>query len=350
MRALVKTASGVGHLELREWPEPSPAPGQVKLRVGSVGICGTDIHIYKGTWGCDPPVVLGHEWCGTIVEVGSGVTQLAPGDRVTASNPARSCGNCIHCIAGNPFMCARRVSAGYMIDGAFADYHCIDARRCHKIPDHVSFRAAALGEPISVAVRAVIERTTVHAGDLVLISGPGCIGLLTLQIAKLEGARVIVAGLNKDKVRLDCARRLGADVVVNVEKQDLLDIVLAESGGLGVDTVYECAGSPTSLDACWRAVRKEGTLVPLGVQSGPIQTDINSIMMKELRVVGSYGYVWTTWRRTVQLLADGKINVDEMVSHEFPLEAYQEAFRVTQDGSGVKVILSPEYNGAAALK
>src|SRR4051812_18167266 len=102
MRAIVKTAPGHGHLELREWPEPFPNPGQVKLRVASAGICGTDIHILKGSWRCDPPVVLGHEWCGTVVEVGSGVTHLQPGDRVTACNPAQTCGNCLHCMAGNP--------------------------------------------------------------------------------------------------------------------------------------------------------------------------------------------------------------------------------------------------------
>jgi L-iditol 2-dehydrogenase len=341
MRAIVKTAPGVGHLELKEWPEPVPGPGQVKLRVASAGICGTDIHIYKGTWRCDPPVVLGHEWCGTVVETGAGVTHFSPGDRVTASNPARTCGNCLHCMSGNPFMCEQRVSAGYMIDGAFADYNCIDARRCHKIPNHVSFRAAALGEPLAVAVRAVIERTSVHAGDLVLISGPGCIGLLTLQVAKLEGARVIVAGLSKDRIRLDCARRLGADRIVDVSNENLFDVIREESGGEGADIVYECAGSPDSLAACWRAVRKEGTLVPLGVQSGPIQTDINNIMMKELNVIGCYGYVWTTWRRTVQLLSEGKINIDEMISHDFPLEEFEQAFRVTQDGSGIKVVISP---------
>ncbi|MFZ0592883.1 MAG: alcohol dehydrogenase catalytic domain-containing protein [Bryobacteraceae bacterium] len=347
MRAIVKTAPGVGHLELKEWPEPAPGPGQVKLRIASAGICGTDIHIYKGTWRCNPPVVLGHEWCGTVVETGVGVTHLRPGDRVTASNPAETCGHCLHCMSGNPFMCERRVSAGYMIDGAFADYHCIDARRCHKIPDHVSFRAAALGEPLAVAVRAAIERIPVHAGDRVLISGPGCIGLLTLQVAKLEGARVIVAGLARDRIRLDCARRLGADLVVDVEKDDLLEIVRDQSGGEGADIVYECAGRPDSLAACWKAVRKEGTLAPLGVQSGPIETDINSIMMKELRVIGCYGYVWTTWRRTVQLLSEGKINVDAMISHDFPLEEFEQAFRVTQDGSGIKVILSPDHSSGA---
>src|SRR5580704_11210757 len=216
MRALVKTGAKVEDLELREWPDPTPAPDEVKLRVAAAGICGTDIHIIKGEWPCNPPVVLGHEFCGTIVAVGSQVRRIKLNDRVVASNPAQTCGNCYHCRVGNPFMCLQRISAGYMIDGAFAEYICIREERCHVLPDHVSFRQAALGEPMSVAIHAVIERTTVHAGDLVLVSGAGSVGLLTMLVAKLEGARVIVAGITKDRPRLALAQELGADIVVDV--------------------------------------------------------------------------------------------------------------------------------------
>ncbi|MCC6589085.1 MAG: alcohol dehydrogenase catalytic domain-containing protein [Bryobacterales bacterium] len=341
MRAIVKTAPGEGHIELRDWPEPTRRWGEVKIRVAAVGICGTDIHILHGTWRCDPPVVLGHEWCGTVVETGPGATHLKPGDRVVASNPAITCGRCFHCLAGNDFMCADRVSAGYMIDGALAEFICIDAKRCHHLPDHVTFQQACIGEPLSVAVHAVIERTMVHSGDLVLVSGPGSVGLLTMQVARLEGARVVVAGLARDAARLQCARRLGAEVVVNVEEQDLLEVVRDLSGGRGVDLVYECAGSEDSLAGCWEAVRGEGTLCVLGVHPGPIRTDFNKIMMKELRVIGSYGYIWSTWQRTVQLLSERKIDADQMISHIFPMEEYEAAFRVTQNGSGIKVVLNP---------
>lgn len=341
MKALVKTAPGQGAPELLDWPETMPEPHQVKLRIGAAGICGTDLHIIRGTWPSRPPVVLGHEFCGTVVEVGSAVRNLSLGDRVVGSNPAYTCGNCYHCRAGNDFMCAERVSAGYHIDGAFAEYLCIDASRCHRLPDHVSFREAALGEPLAVAVHAVIERTSVHAGDLVLVSGPGCVGLLTLQVAKLEGARVVVAGLGRDQGRLECARRLGADAVVDVEREDVVEVVRKLSGGEGADTVYECSGSAASLAACWKAVRKEGTLVPLGIYPGPIETDFNQVTMKELRVTGSYGYVWSSWRRAVKLLAEKRVRASELVSHEFPLERFEEAFAVTSDGTAVKVIFVP---------
>jgi L-iditol 2-dehydrogenase len=341
VRALVKTAPGAGQLELLDWREPHPEPDQVKIQVAGAGICGTDIHIMNGTWACRPPVVLGHEWCGTIVEVGSRVRGFTSGDRVVASNPARTCGACYHCIAGNPFMCPDRVSAGYMIDGAFADFLCIDAKRCHHLPDHVGFRDASLGEPLSVAVHAAIERTTVHSGDVVLVSGPGCIGLLTMQIAKLEGARVVLAGLARDRRRLDCGRALGADAVVSADQDDVVEAVRELSGGRGADLVYECAGHAGSLATCWNAVRKEGTLVPLGVYPGEITTAFNNIMMKELRVIGSYGYVWSSWQRSVRLLADKQVNTEALISHELPLEAFADAFRATQDGSAIKVVLNP---------
>jgi L-iditol 2-dehydrogenase len=340
MKAVVKTTAAPGGLQLWDIPEPTPEPDQVKLRIGASGICGTDLHIINGNWPCNPPVALGHEFCGTVVEAGSAVTTLRPGDRVVSSNPARTCGLCRHCKAGNDFMCAERVSAGYHIHGSFAEYLCIPAARCHKLPDHVTFRSAALGEPLAVAVHAVIERHQVHSGDWVLVSGCGCVGLLTFQVAKLEGARVIVTGLGRDANRLAKARDLGADVVLNAEQDNVLEAVHQITAGQGADTVYECAGSAASLDLCWQAVKKEGTVVPLGMYAGPITTDVNAISKKELRVIGSYGYVWISWQRSVKLLAEGRVKTEELISHEYPLERFAEAFEATRT-NGIKVVLRP---------
>jgi L-iditol 2-dehydrogenase len=343
MKAVVKTKPGEGFLEFAaNWPEPSPLPDEVKLRVNAAGICGTDIHIIKGTWRCDAPVVLGHEFCGTVVDAGDQVRGFAPGDRVVAANPARTCGNCYYCRAGNAFMCAERESKGYMTDGAFADYITIRAAQCHHLPDNVSWRQAALGEPVSVAVHAAIERHQVHAGDVVLISGVGCVGLLTLQVAKLEGARVVITGIDKDSNRMECARQLGADHVINAQREDVVAAVQDITGGRGADTVFECAGVAASLGTCLRAVKKQGTLVPLGMYPGPIEINFTSISMKELNVVGTYGYVWTSWQRAIQLMSEGKINADLLVSHQFALKDYEQAFQLTQDGTATKVVLRPD--------
>ena len=330
---------GVEDLELRDWPEPRPAPDEVKLKVAAAGICGTDIHIIKGEWPCNPPVVLGHEFCGTIVEVGSQVRRFKLNDRVVASNPAQTCGNCYHCRVGNPFMCLHRVSAGYMIDGAFAEYICIRGERCHLLPDHVSFRQAALGEPMSVAIHAVIERTTVHAGDLVLVSGPGAVGLLTMLVAKLEGARVIVAGITKDRSRLALAKSWAPIGSWTVRRKTYSESSEASTNE-GADLVYECSGVANSLDLCWEAVRREGTLAQVGIYPSRIETDLNKVVMKELTVVGSFGYVWSSWRRCIQLLSEGRVNAEALISHELPLNQFQEAFRITQDGTATKVVFN----------
>ena len=340
MKAIVKTGIGEDQLELKDWPEPVPAADEVKLRIAYAGICGTDIHIIKGEWPCNPPVVLGHEFCGTVAEIGSAVTGFKVGDRLVASNPAQTCGICLYCRAGNPFMCHKRISAGYMIDGAFAEYLCMRQERCHKLPDAVTNRQAALGEPLSVAVHAVMERTTVHAGDLVLVSGPGCVGILTAAVAKLEGAFVIVAGTGKDAQRLACAKEMGADIVVDISREDLLDVVRHHSRGLGADVVYECAGASQSLELCWETAKRGGSLVPVGIYPGLITTDFNKVTMKELSVIGSFVYVWTSWQRTIRLLADRQIHCEKLISHELPPHMFLEAFNLNRAGSAIKVVFN----------
>jgi L-iditol 2-dehydrogenase len=341
MKALVKESRGLGHLTLREWPEPFPRADEVKIAVAAAGICGTDIHILDGDWPCNPPVVLGHEFCGTVTEVGPAVSNFRPGDRIVASNPARTCGNCYHCRAGNPLMCTKRVSVGYMIDGAFGEYICITEQRCHRLPENVSFRQAALGEPLAVAVHALLERTKSRAGDVALISGPGCVGLLAMLLAKLQGMVTIVLGLSKDCQRLALAEKLGADLVVDVSRQDITEL-LRDRGVSDVDLVCECAGAPASLATCFEVVRKGGTMLQLGIFPRPCEVDFNKIVMKELTAIGSYGYVWTSWRRSLQLLGTRKIEIDQLVSHELPLRDFEKAFRITRDGTATKAIFNPQ--------
>ena len=199
-------------------------------------------------------------------------------------------------------------------------------------------------------MRAVCERTQVHEGDVAVVLGPGCVGLLTALVAKLEGARVVITGIDKDAARLARARELGIDVVVNSGKDDLQDIVRGMTGGRGADIVYDCAGSQASLSTAWETVKKEGTLVPLGIHPGKIETDFNKITMKELTVVGSYGYVYSTWQRTVRLLAERRIPSEALVSHEYPLESFTDAFEATQTGGGVKVIFNPRLRVGAHVE
>jgi L-iditol 2-dehydrogenase len=342
MKALVKQRDGAGGLELVEdWPQPSPKPDELLIEVAFAGICGTDLHILKGHWPCRTPVILGHEFCGHVAAVGSEIDDLAVGDRVVAGNPAQTCGVCRHCRVGNPFMCKKRVSLGFMIDGAFGRYVAVRRHAVHRIPPDVSMEEAALCEPMAAAVRALTERTTVNAGDRVLVSGAGPIGLLCAAVARAQGAVVIVCGLDVDQRRLTCAREMGADVVVNLDRDDLKQTVASLTAGEGVDIAVECAGAPGSLNVCLDHVRKGGTLVQVGIYSGPFQVDFSRIVMNELEVIGVYGHVWGTWERTLSLMQDKKVDVRPLITHKLPITRWNEGLDAIHRGEAIKVLLQP---------
>ena len=341
MKALIKTQEGPGHLELLDAEEPVVSPESILIEVAYAGICGTDLHIMKGEWKCNTPVILGHEFCGHIADVGANIKGLRKGDRVVAGNPASTCGACYHCRGGNALMCKQRISMGYMINGAFAKYVAVGKENIHRIPDEVSLEEAALCEPLSVAVRAMTERFSIHAGDRVLVSGVGPVGLLCMAVAKAEGATTILCGIDNDEQRLACGRSMGADLTVNVEKENVEAIVKDQTDGRGVDVAVECAGAAASLETCFQTVRKEGTVIQVGIYSKPFQVDFDQIVMNELQVYGVYGFVWSSWGKSLVLLRDKKVDVRPVITHKLPLSQWKEGFENIRNGSGIKVLLQP---------
>ena len=339
MKALVKTRDGAGSLELLERDKPSIGPNDVLIEVAYAGICGTDLHVLKGHWKCSTPVVLGHEFCGTIAECGENVEGFRQGDRVVSGNPDSTCGACYHCRAGNSFMCKNRISLGFMIDGGFSQYVKVGKGNVHLIPQNVSMQEAALCEPLSVAVRALAERISIHSGDHVLISGAGSIGLLCAAVAKAEGATTYLCGLDVDRQRLECSKKMGSDVVINVQREDAKAIVMDHTLGEGIDIAVECAGSPESLTTCFDTVRKGGTLVQVGIYSKPFEVDFDQLVMNELQVFGVYGYLWHTWEKSLALMRDGKVDVKPLISNDYPLSQWSEAFEEAESGPGAKVLL-----------
>jgi len=342
MKALIKTREGPGHLELLDAKEPVMGPDSILIEVAYAGICGTDLHIMKGEWKCNTPVILGHEFCGRIADVGANIKGLKKGDRVVAGNPASTCGACYHCRNGNALMCKQRISMGYMINGAFAKYVTVGKENIHRIPDEVSLEEAALCEPLSVAVRAMTERLSIHAGDRVLVSGVGPIGLLCMAVAKAEGATTFLCGMDNDEWRLTCGKNMGADLIVNVEKENVEAIVKDQTDGDGVDIAVECAGAAASLATCLKTVRKQGTVVQVGIYSKPFQVDFNQIVMNELQVYGVYAYVWSSWEKSLVLLRDKRVDVKPLITHKLPLSQWDEGFENVRNGSGIKVLLQPE--------
>ncbi len=295
----------------------------------------------KGEWKCNTPVILGHELSGHIADVGANIKGLRKGDRVVAGNPASTCGACYHCRDGNALMCKQRISMGYMINGAFAKYVAVGKENIHRIPDEVSLEEAALCEPLSVAVRAMTERFSIHAGDRVLVSGVGPVGLLCMAVAKAEGATTILCGVDNDEQRFACGRSMGADLTVNVEKENVEAIVKDQTDGRGVDVAVECAGAAASLETCFQTVRKEGTVIQVGIYSKPFQVDFDQIVMNELQVYGVYGFVWSSWGKSLVLLRDKKVDVRPVITHKLPLSQWKEGFENIRNGSGIKVLLQP---------
>ncbi|MCH2210010.1 MAG: zinc-binding dehydrogenase [Fuerstiella sp.] len=340
MKALVKTAAGIGHLELLDLPEPIPAPDQLKVQVKFGAICGTDLHICDDEYVNCPPMVLGHEMSGVVVEAGEQVTKFQVGDRVTSETFRYTCGRCRFCRDGLIGLCPDRRSMGVHVDGAFAEYVCQREESLHRLPDNVSFEAGAMSEPTAVAVRAVYERATISAGDVVLISGPGVIGLLCLQAVKAHEARVILVGTAGDEQRLALGRELGADLIINTQT-DSLDAVLEFTDGLGADVAVECAGSAASLDQCITLVRKAAQVVTVGLPGRPVSVDLDQAIIKELTILPSFTYSHETWRRALELLEAGKISTTPLVSRRFPLTEWKTAFETVRSRQGLKCLLEP---------
>ena len=339
----MKVAPGVGQIELRNIPVPEPAPGHVLLKVHAAGICGTDIHIYLDEFASRPPVVLGHEVSGEVVEMGAGVSGVAIGDRVTTETYFSTCGQCRYCRAGYINLCMGRLSIGSAVNGGFAEYLVVPARNLHRLPEVISFREGALTEPLACVVQGVLLcAPTVRAGDTAVIAGPGAIGLLTLQLLTAAGAQVIVLGTEADTRRLALAEQLGASHVVNVSVVDPVALLrdLTEQG-LGADVVYECSGAGPAAQQLLNLVRRRGRYVQVGLFGKSVSWDLDQVCYKELVVTGSNASTPESWLRAIRLLAEGTVDVKPLITHTFSLGDWSEAFGTFRSQSGIKAVFRP---------
>jgi L-iditol 2-dehydrogenase len=342
MLGVVKFASGKGHVELREVATPTPGPGQVKIAVKAAGICGTDIHIQDDEYASNPPVILGHEMAGQVVELGHGVTGFAVGDRVTALPFAVTCGKCHYCQQGAFSLCPSRKSFGSGVNGAFAPYLVIPASIVRRLPENVDYHMGAMSEPAACCVKAVLEKTVIRLGDVVLVTGPGPIGLISAQIAKGQGAKVVLVGTPDDGERLALGRALGADHVVVVGRDDAADIVKSLTGGMGADVALECAGVPAATRMGVQLIRKQGQLTQMGLHGKPFELDYEQIVYKDLHVVGSFASSSTAWDTALLLMRERLIQVQPLIGKVLPLEEWEAGFATVRNKGSLKVLLSPK--------
>ena len=345
MKALVKKAKGKGEIELLDYPVPKVREGYVLLRIEAAGICGSDLKIYNDDHPYYPPVILGHEFSGVIVDIGPGVEGWKKGERVVSEVHGLVCGRCRYCLSGEKHVCPSKRALGWGIDGGFAEYVNVPSWLLHRIPDGVSFEEAALMEPLAVAVHGILERAKVEPEDRVVVLGCGPIGLLALQMAKAEGAsRVLITGVNQDeKIRLKMAERLGADRTVNVQKEDPVALVREETGGIGADLVIELSGSPAAISQGFRMVRTHGRFLAIGI---PVEPEVSlpwkEIIFKAPSLIFHFSSCYSSWERGLSLLGYKKVNVKSLISKVLPMKDWEEGFRLAKSGEAIKVLLKPE--------
>lgn len=343
MKALMKKEVGYGNMEFKDIDEPTPGSDQVKIKVAYTGICGSDVHSYKGEYkNIKPPVVLGHEFSGTVVEVGKDVHNIKIGDKVTSETTYYICGECNYCKNMDYNLCSSRKGVGTQVNGSFAEYVVNRAKSVHILPKNVDLLSASITEPLACCAHAVLEKTNVELGDFVLIFGPGSMGLLTAQIVKARGAFVILAGMAKDEERLKLAKALGIDRTVNIQTESLDEVVKDMTDGYGVDKVFECSGSVKAANSGLALLRKKGTMVQVGIFAKSInELDEEKIVQKEIIYVGSRSQKPSSWDKALYLLESGKVNTKAIISDIYDLNDWEIGFNKAINGEGIKIVLKP---------
>jgi L-iditol 2-dehydrogenase len=332
MKALVKTTPGPGHIELQELPIPQTGPEEVLVKVVRAGVCGTDVHIQYDRFANSPPLVLGHEFSGIVVEIGSRVTLSTTGERVVAANNPSACGTCKVCKKGYPNLCRQKKAMGIHSDGCFADYLKLPAHLIHRIPDHVSLDSAALMEPVAVATHTVAHRCGIQEEDFVVVFGVGAIGLLAAQIARAEGANsVLLVGTSKDEGnRFSIAHELDLKTI-NGEKEDVPEMVMDLTGGEGADVVVEASGSPAAIHLGVSLLNRLGRMAITGI-TGRDKVDLawDGLIARGATLYYCYSSVDADWHKGLHYLATGQVNTNALITHRFALEQWQEAFTVLE--------------------
>jgi L-iditol 2-dehydrogenase len=239
-----------------------------------------------------------------------------------------------------PNHCPQRASIGSGVNGAFARYVLVPERSVHLLPEGVDEWTGALTEPMACCVHA-LENSKVEPGDVAVITGPGAIGLMMLQVVKAAGAQALAIGTDTDEARLDLAKQLGADEVLIVGRDDLQNSVAERTDGQGADIAFECSGAGPGAQTALDLVRHRGRYVQVGLFGKPVLWDLEQVCIKELQVQGTFATVASSWRKTLSLLQSGQLQTAPLISHRLPLDEWQEAFDLFERREGVKIVFSP---------
>jgi L-iditol 2-dehydrogenase len=344
MLGLFKIAKGEGNVTLMEIDIPHPKADEVLIEIKAAGICGTDLHILHDQYPYWPPVILGHEFSGQIVEAGEHVTGYKVGDRVVGEPHTMACGKCELCRTGYQQLCSSKRSIGWGIHGAFARYLVMPEKLLHHIPDSLTYDEAAVVEPTANVVQDVIERGDVTANDFVVVLGPGPIGLLSVMAARASGAREIaLVGVKADlNRRLAKGKELGADHVIVADAENAIETVAALTGGRGADVVVEASGALTAIASSVGMVRRLGRIAVIGMTGrDQISFPWDAAIWKMCTIIFNLSTGYTSWEKAIGLIASKKIDVSQLITHRVPLTDWQQAFKAAGEGEALKALLIP---------
>jgi threonine 3-dehydrogenase len=347
MRALRKTSPRPG-AELVEVPVPSPGEGDVLVRVHAASICGTDLHIHDwNEWAqhriAQIPMTFGHEVAGTVEAVGPEVHHLDVGAFVAAETHI-ACGQCSTCRTGRAHICENLRILGVDTEGAFAEFLVLPAQNAWVVGEGIHPDVASIMEPFGNAVHAAFGTGGGEdiATNAVAVIGCGPIGLFAVGIARSLGAWKVIA-IEPNDYRRELAAAMGADLLIDPVAMDPIAAVMEATNGGGAEVVLEMSGNPLAIDQGTRLLGRGGRMSLLGLPDGPVTLDLNDqVIFKEARLQGITGReMFRTWQQTTTLLSTGRVDVTPVITHRFPLEAFEEAFATTASGRSGKVILLP---------
>ncbi len=336
--AVVNFAPAKHSVELREIPRPEIGAEDVLLEVAAVGVCGSDLHQWTSehSWPVNYPVVLGHEFSGTVAQLGARVSGWKEGDRGVSETAAVIDPDSPYSRQGLYNLDPSRKGFGYGVDGAMTRFVRVPARCLHHLPDDLSFEKAGLTEPCCVAFNAVVLNAAIKPGDRVVVLGPGPIGILCGAMARLQGAQVAVVGLERDRIRLAVAEQFGCEAVV-----DGLDEWVRAGDGLGVDGVIDAAGISATLKTALDIVRPAGWISKVGWGRAPFNHSLDPLVQKNITLRGSFSHNWPIWERVIRLLASGQLDVGKIIGGVWSLENWHTAFEEMHSGRIVKAVLKP---------
>jgi len=326
-----------GRFIVQEGEIPEPAEGEVRLKVEAAGVCGTDVEVYRGHvpsgWVIEYPFQMGHELMGVVDAVGPGVPNVKPGDRVVPDGRI-PCGYCKYCRMGQVNACE---NMGYT-SGGFREYSIYNYKALVPVPDKVSSREAAMAEPVSCTIYGN-GKLDVTIGSLAVVIGEGAIGLLHAQLLKSRGAKTVVVGLIEE--RLETARSIGVDYVINAGKENPVEAVKKISGGYGADIVVVAAGVEVVLRQALEMAGRFGQVLYFAANMKESCTmPMDLIHYKELRLIGSYDSTTYHFGLALSVIAAGKLDVKPLISHTLPLDKIGEAFEMANAGKGMKIMIA----------